>query len=99
MTAKMESWQELKANVLKAQDQIKRLTAVCWKLAKERDDLTKERDELAEDNVNLQLETFQWQDRMYNMKMTMKSARHQQMYPRKSQRIYQNLIMKSKNKK
>ena len=97
MTAKMESWQELKANVLKAQDQIKRLTAVCWKLSKERDDLTKERDALAEDNLNLQLETFQWQDKVYNMKMSTKSALHRQMYPKRSQRIYENLRIKKQN--
>ena len=90
MTAKMESWQELKANVLKAQDQIKRLTAVCWKL-------TKERDALAEDNLNLQLETFQWQDKVYNMKMSTKSALHRQMYPKRSQRIYENLRIKKQN--
>lgn len=90
MTAKMESWQELKANVLKAQDQIKRLTAECWKL-------TKERDALAEDNLNLQLETFQWQDKVYNMKMLTKSALHRQMYPKRSQRIYENLRIKKQN--
>ena len=90
MTAKMESWQELKANVLKAQDQIKRLTTMCWKL-------TKERDALAEDNLNLQLETFQWQDKVYNMKMSTKSALHRQMYPKRSQRIYENLRIKKQN--
>ena len=90
MTAKMESWQELKANVLKAQDQIKRLTAVCWKL-------TKERDALAEDNLNLQLETFQWQDEWYKMKMATKSARRQLLYPKRSQRIYENLRIKKQN--
>ena len=90
MTAKMESWQELKANVLKAQDRIKRLTAVCWKL-------TKERDALAEDNLSLQLETFQWQDKVYNMKMSTKSALHRQMYPKRSQRIYENLRIKKQN--
>ena len=83
----------------RASDRIKFLTAVNAELTKERDALIKERDELAEDNVKLQVETFQWQDRVMDMRMTLKSARHQQMYPRKSQRIYQNLIMKSKNKK
>ena len=57
MAAQMETLQEMKANVIKAQDQIKRLTAVCWKLAKERDDLTKERDALAEDNLAFERRT------------------------------------------
>ena len=68
------NFQQMKANVIQAQDQIKRLSTVCWKLAKERDDLTKERDALLEDNINLQVETFQWQDKVYNMKMATKSA-------------------------
>ena len=69
-------------------------TAVCWKLAKERDDLAKERDALLEDNINLQVETFQWQDRVFNMKTAMQNARHRQMYPKRSQRIYENLRIK-----
>ena len=90
---------ELKANIEKGLARIKVLEARTLQIMQERDALIKERDELAEDNVKLQVETFQWQDRVMDMRMTLKSARHQQMYPRKSQRIYQNLIMKSKNKK
>ena len=83
----------------RAQDRIKHLTAVCSKLAKERDDLTKERDELAEDNINLQVETFQWQDRVFDMKTAMQNALHRQMYPKRSQRIYENLRIKKQNPK
>jgi regulator of replication initiation timing len=93
------NFQQMKANVIQAQDQIKRLSTVCWKLAKERDDLTKERDALLEDNVNLQVETFQWQDKVYDMKMAMQNARHRQMYPKRSQRIYENLRIKKQSPK
>ena len=85
---------ELKANIEKGLARIKVLEARTLQIMQERDALIKERDELAEDNVKLQVETFQWQDRVMDMKMAMKRARHQQMYPRKSQRIYQNLKRK-----
>ena len=78
----------------RALDRIKFLTAVNAELTKERDALIKERDELAEDNINLQVETFQWQDKVYNMKMATKSARHRPVYPKRSQRIYEMLRLK-----
>ena len=99
MATQQKLLQEMKANVIQAQDQIKRLSTVCWKLAKERDDLTKERDALLEDNIKLQVETFQWQDKVYNMKTAMQNARHRQMYPKRSQRIYENLRIRKANLK
>ena len=66
-------------------------------LAKERDALAKERDALADDNVNLQIETMGWQDEWYKMKMALKSARKQTIYPKRSQRIKESL--KSKKQK
>ena len=75
----------------RALDRIKFLTAVNAELTKERNALLKERDELAGDNVNLQLETMQWQNEWYEMKMATKSARKRLIYPKRSQRIYDKL--------
>ena len=102
MTAKTPLGEEYIATIKKAQDQIKRLTVVAHKLAserdaltKERDALTKERDELAEDNVKLQIETMEWQNEWYKMKVALKNARKRMMYPKRSQRIKENLKRKN----
>ena len=71
-----------------------RFTTVALKLAKELDEFTKERDELAEDNAKLQIEVMQWQDEWYKMKVALKNARKQMIYPKRSQRIKENLKRK-----
>ena len=93
MTEKMPVWADLKANINKAQDQIKRLTVVAHKLGKERD-------ELAEDNIKLQVETMEWQDLWYKMKVALKQMRKQTIYvPKRSQRIKENLKRKNLKRK
>ena len=77
---------------------MKHLTAVGFELKKECDTLIKKRDELAENNTKLQIEVMEWQDEWYNMKMATKSARHQLLYPKRSQRIYKNLRIKQENR-
>ena len=100
MTGKMPVLEEMKANIERARDQIKRLTTVAHKLAKERDALTKERDELAEDNVKLQVETMEWQNMWYEMKVALKQVRKQTIYvPKRSQRIKENLKRKNLKRK
>ena len=103
MTGKTPVLAEMKANIERACAQIARLTAIALKLgaerdalAKERDALAKERDALADDNVNLQIETMEWQDEWYKMKMALKNSRKQMIYPKRSQRIKDRLKGKSK---
>ena len=99
--------EEMKANIERARDQIKRLTTVAHKLAKERDELAKERDELAkerdelaEDNIKLQVETMEWQNLWYEMKVALKQVRKQTIYvPKRSQRIKENLKRKNLKRK
>ena len=89
----MPVWEEVKANINRAQDQIKRLTVVAHKLGKERDDL-------AEDNVKLQIETMEWQNEWYKMKVALKQMRKQTTYvPKRSQRIKENLKRKNLKRK
>ena len=85
---------EMKAHIERSRNVHARFTTVALKLAKERDEFTKERDELAEDNAKLQIEVMQWQDEWYKMKVALKNARKQMIYPKRSQRIKENLKRK-----
>jgi hypothetical protein len=87
MTEKMSVLQEVKTNIDRARNQIARLTTLACKLAKERD-------ELAEDNTKLQIEVLEWQDEWYKMKVALKNSRKQMIYPKRSQRIKENLKRK-----
>jgi hypothetical protein len=77
---------ELKETMKLARVRLNHLTAVNLELAKERD-------ELVEENAKLQVEAMQWQDDWYKMKMALRSACHRLMYPKRSQRIYENLTI------
>ena len=90
MTGKMPVLAEMQAKAGEARKQEQRLWKIIVKLAKERD-------ELADDNCNLQIETMHWQDEWYKMKMALKNARKQMIYPKRSQRIKESL--KSKKQK
>ena len=68
----------------------------CWDALVERcRKLTKERDELADDNAQLQVEVMHWQDEWYKMKVALKQTRKQMIYPKRSQRIKENLKRKN----
>ena len=93
--------EELKSKVNKLSFQLKesmdensQLTKQVAKLSQDLEERTKERDELAEDNAKLQIEVMQWQDELYKMKVALKNARKQMIYPKRSQRIKENLKRK-----
>ena len=68
----------------------------CWDALVERcRKLTKERDELADDNAQLQVEVMHCQDEWYKMKVALKQTRKQMIYPKRSQRIKENLKRKN----
>ena len=98
MTKKMPVLDELKANIEKGLARIKHLEALVYNIVQERDKIVEDNLEVCEDNVKLQMEVIQWQDKWYKMKVALQAMRNRTTYPkRQSKRI--KLSFESKKQK